>query len=210
MAQPVQAGESGCSPGLRSDPFFADVEGAFHGLEWTGHDDFAGNNVDSIALEVPNDMLGAGPVIGAWASISRRRDGTLAQMDRDGNPSMNPIIIPDDEKDVYNARQPADDVNTIGAVVPAAQKRRLLAGGGARGSPNRAPRHPPLRPQPSPSTYPNGRKLTDDVYSYRFAWLSHGKVPDRPQAARRPAGALPYLGPPNPQPPRTDLLRASC
>ena len=26
-----------------------------------------------------------------------------------------------------------------------------------------------------PATYPNGRILTDDVYSMRFAWLSHGK-----------------------------------
>jgi hypothetical protein len=28
-----------------------------------------------------------------------------------------------------------------------------------------------------PAAYPNGRKLIDDVYSYRFAWLTNGKVP---------------------------------
>ena len=28
-----------------------------------------------------------------------------------------------------------------------------------------------------PATYPNGRILTDDVYSMRFAWLTNGKVP---------------------------------
>ena len=52
-ARPVQVGKSGAirlSAGLRSDPFFADVEGALHGFAWTGHDDFAENNVDSIAL----------------------------------------------------------------------------------------------------------------------------------------------------------------
>ena len=54
--------------GLRSDPFFADVEGTLHGFQWTGHDDFAGNNVDSIALEVPSDVFGADPVIGVWAT----------------------------------------------------------------------------------------------------------------------------------------------
>jgi Domain of unknown function (DUF4331) len=81
-ARPVQAGPVRMSAGLRSDPFFADVEGALHGFQWTGHDDFAGNNVGSIALEVPSDMLGAGPVIGVWATISLRRDGTLVQMDR--------------------------------------------------------------------------------------------------------------------------------
>jgi hypothetical protein len=59
-ARPVQAGRIRLCAGLRSDPFFADVEGALHGFAWTGHDDFAGNNVDSIVLEVPDDMLGTG------------------------------------------------------------------------------------------------------------------------------------------------------
>jgi hypothetical protein len=45
--------------GARSEPFFADIEGALHGFQWTGHDDFVKNNVLSIALEVPDDMLGA-------------------------------------------------------------------------------------------------------------------------------------------------------
>src|SRR5580704_13927260 len=109
-AQPVQAGRIRVFAGLRSDPFFADVEGALHGFVWTGHDDFADNNVDSIALEVPDDMLGDGPIIGVWASISLRRDGELVQMDRGGNPTINPFINPDGEKNLYNPRQPADDV----------------------------------------------------------------------------------------------------
>ena len=108
-AQPVQAGRIRLFAGLRSDPFFADVEGALHGFAWTGHDDFAGNNVDSIVLEVPNDMLG-GPVIGVWASISRSSDGVLEQLDRGGNPTINPFINPDGEKNLFNSRQPADDV----------------------------------------------------------------------------------------------------
>ncbi len=99
---------------MRSEPFFADVDGALHGFQWTGHDDFAGNNVLSIALEVPDDLL-AGPVIGVWATISLREDNTLVQMDRGGNPTINPFINPDGEKDLYNSRQPADDVaNCLG------------------------------------------------------------------------------------------------
>ena len=108
-AQPVQAGRIRLFAGLRSDPFFADVEGALHGFAWTGHDDFADNNVDSIVLEVPDDMLGDG-VIGVWASISRRSNGVLEQMDRGGNPTINPFINPDGEKNLFNSRQPADDV----------------------------------------------------------------------------------------------------
>src|ERR1700751_610010 len=110
VARPVEVGPIRLFAGLRSDPFFADVEGALHGFEWTGHDDFAENNVDSIALEVPNEMLGAGPTIGVWASITLRRDGELEQMDRGGTPTINPFNNPDGQKNLYNARQPADDV----------------------------------------------------------------------------------------------------
>ncbi len=106
----VHCGDIRLTAGLRSDPFFADVEGALHGFQWTGHDDFAANNVDSIALEVPNDMFGSGPEIGVWAAISLRRNGVLEQMDRGGNPTINPFINPDGEKNLYNSRQPADDV----------------------------------------------------------------------------------------------------
>jgi hypothetical protein len=50
-----------------------------------------------------------------------------------------------------------------------------------------------------PATYPNGRILTDDVYSARFAWLSNGKITS---AGHTPHDDLlaefPYLGLPNP------------
>ena len=69
---------------------YPDAEGARHGFQWTGQDTFAGKNILSIALEVPDDMLGDGPQIGVWATISLRRDGTLVQMDRGGHPTINP------------------------------------------------------------------------------------------------------------------------
>jgi Domain of unknown function (DUF4331) len=198
-ARPVQAGPIRLAAGLRSDPFFADVEGALHGLQWTGHDDFAGNNVDSIALEVPNDMLGDGPEIGVWATISLRRDGTLVQLDRGGHPTINPFINPDGEKNLYNSRQPADDVaNYLGPW------SKILENGGY--SPEEA-QAAALQVLPDilrydrtqPAAYPNGRVLTDDVYSMRFAWLTHGKVPP---SGLKPHDDLlaqfPYLGPPNP------------
>ena len=176
-ARPVQAGRIRLFAGLRSDPFFADVEGALHGFAWTGHDDFAGNNVDSIVLEVPDDMLG-GPVIGVWASISRYSDGVLEQLDRGGNPTINPFINPDGEKNLFNSRQPADDVanylepwsailQNAGGYTPEQAKAAALQ----------------VLPdilhydRTQPATYPNGRILTDDVYSLRFAWLTNGKVP---------------------------------
>jgi Domain of unknown function (DUF4331) len=199
MAQPVQAGPIRLFTGLRSDPFFADVEGALHGLQWTGHDDFAGNNVDSIALEVPNDMLGAGPVIGVWATISLRRDGMLEQVDRGGHPTINPFINPDGEKNLYNSRQPADDVaNYLGPW------SKVLENGGYSPEEAKAAAMQVLPDilrydRTKPAAYPNGRVLTDDVFSMRFAWLSHGGIP--PTGLRPHEDLLtgfPYLGPPNP------------
>jgi len=198
-AQPVEASGIRLAAGLRSDPFFADVEGALHGFTWTGHDDFAGNNVDSIALEVPHDMLGVG-VIGVWASISRYQDGVLMQLDRGGNPTINPFINPDGEKNLFNARQPADDVaNYLGPW------SKILENAG--GYSPEAARAAALQVLPDilhydrtrRATYPNGRVPTDDVYSLRFAWLTNGKVP--PDGLKPHDDLLahfPYLGPPNP------------
>jgi uncharacterized protein DUF4331 len=200
VARPVQAGAIRLCAGLRSDPFFADVEGALHGFVWTQHDDFAENNVDSIVLELPNEMLGGGAVIGVWASISLRRNGTLVQMDRGGHPTINPFINPDDEKDLYNSRQPVDDVpNYLGPW------SKILEGNGY--SPEEAEAAamqvlPDILPydRTKPATYPNGRVLTDDVYSARFAWLSHGKIPPTGLKPHDDLQArFPYLGTPKPR-----------
>ena len=195
---PVQAGGIRMFAGTRSDPFFADIEGALHGFHWTGHDDFEGNNVLSIALEVPDDMLGGGPMIGIWASISLYRDGMLMQMDRGGNPTINPFVNPDGEKDLYNSRQPADDVaNYLGPW------SKILENGGY---PPGDARQAALMVLPDilrydrtkAAAYPNGRVPADDVYSMRFAWLSNGKVPP---TGLKPHDDLlhgfPYLGVPN-------------
>lgn len=199
VARPVSIGQIKLFAGLRSDPFFADVEGALHGLEWTGHDDFAENNVDCIALEVPSDILGTEPVIGVWASISLRRDGTLVQMDRGGNPTINPFINPDGEKDLYNSRQPADDVANY--LEPWS---KVLEGGGYSTEEAKAAAMQVLPDilsydRAQPATYPNGRVLTDDVFSIRFAWLSNGKVPPTGLTPHDDLlDEFPYLGLPNP------------
>jgi hypothetical protein len=155
MATPVQAGPCRLFIGKRSDPFFADADGVLHWLiegqkgnfQWSGSDTFAGANVFSIAVEAPNDMLGRGPQIGAWTTISLRRDGTLVPMDREGNPSFNPILNANDIKDTFNATDPADDVkNYLQPLSQNAPTARLPAGRSHRRGPHPAARHPPLRP----------------------------------------------------------------
>src|SRR4029077_10253250 len=178
------AGECRLFFGVRSDPFFADAEGFFHGFEWTGQDTFAGKNVLSIALEVPNDMLGAGPVIGAWATVSVRRDGALIQVERDGYPSMNPIVIADAQKNEFTAGQPADDVEHYldplsqllqehGYAPDAARAGALTPPPDILHHHRRRPSTSPDRRRPSP--YPNGRIPTDDVFAARTAYLTNGK-----------------------------------
>jgi hypothetical protein len=197
-AEPVEAGPVRLFLGVRSDPFFADADGAFHGFQWTGKDAFADRNILAIALEVPNDMLGTDPAIGVWATVSVRRDGAIVQVDRGGNPTINPFINPNNIKNEYNLRQPADDLANYLDLWS-----KLLEGNGY--SPEEA-RTAALIVLPDvlrydrgrPAAYPNGRALTDDVFSARFAWLSHGKIgPDGLSPHDDMLPRFPYLGVPN-------------
>ena len=198
-AQPISAGRCRLFFGVRSDPFFADAEGFFHGFEWTGEDTFAGKNVLSIALEVPNDMLGAGPLFGVWATVSVRRDGKLVQVERDGHPSMNPIVIADEQKNDFNAGHPADDVTLYWEPLS-----RLLQ---EHGYPPEAARGAALTLLPDilnydrrlPATYPNGRVPTDDVFAARTAYLTNGKFGFSGVTPHADLQAeFPFLGVPNP------------
>jgi Domain of unknown function (DUF4331) len=197
-AGPVQAGPGRLFTGVRSDPFFADADGAFHGFNWTGQDAFANRNILSIALEVPSDMLGADPVIGVWAAVSVRRDGVLVQVDRGGHPTINPFINPNEVKDQFNARQPADDVANY--LQPWS---KLLEGNGYLPDEATAAARIVLPDilrydRARPAAYPNGRALTDDVFSARFAWLTNGKAGSGGLRAHDDLLAeFPYLGPPN-------------
>jgi len=198
----VQAGRGRLFTGVRSDPFFADADGAFHGFNWTGHDAFANRNILSIALQVPSDMLGPDPVIGVWAVVSVRRDGALVQVDRGGHPTINPFVNHNDVKDQFNARQPAGDVANY--LQP--WSRLLEANGYPPEEATAAARI--VLPEilrydrAQPAAYPNGRALTDDVFSARFAWLTNGKAGS---GGLKPHDDLlaefPYLGPPNLYPP---------
>jgi hypothetical protein len=197
-AEPVQAGPVRLFIGVRSDPFFADADGAFHGFHWTGQDAFADRNILSIAIEVPHDLLGSGPAIGAWATVSVRRDGAIVQVDRGGHPTINPFVNPNNIKNEYNLRHPVDDLANYLELWS-----KLLE---SNGYPAAEAREAALIVLPDilrydrtqPAAYPNGRALTDDVFSARFAWLTNGKVgPDGLRPHDDMLDRFPYLGVPN-------------
>jgi hypothetical protein len=199
-AQSVLAGPCRLFTGVRSDPFFADVEGYLHGFQFTGDDLFAGQNVLSIALEVPDDMLGGDPVIGVWAEASVRREGALVQVDRDGQPSTTPFLNIEDAKAAYNSQHP---VNDLANYLKAWAERLQELGGYTADEATAAARTvlPDILryDRSQPATYPNGRTLTDDVFDIRMAFLSNGKYnSDGVGPHHDLLTEFPYLGPPNP------------
>jgi hypothetical protein len=206
MAAPVQAGPCRLFIGKRSDPFFADAEGVLHWLvegqagdfQWTGADTFAGANILSIVLEVPNDMLGRRPLIGAWTTISLRRDGILVQMDRGGNPSFNPILNSDDIKDEFNSTDPVDDVKNYLQPLSETLERHGYSPDEATTAARTLLPDILHYDRTMPARYPNGRVMTDDAFSARMVFMTHGRA--NPQGVRPHDDLLahfPYLGPPN-------------
>lgn len=206
-AAPVQAGRCRLFIGKRSDPFFADADGVLHWLidgavgnfQWTGTDTFAGANILSIVLEVPNELLGQTPGIGVWATTSLRRDGTLVPMDRAGNPSFNPILNANDIKDMFNATDPADDVTNY--LRPLSDTLRQ------HGYPPDEATTAALTLLPDilhyehtvPAQYPNGRVMTDDVFSTRMIFMVHGlATPQSVKPHEDLMAEFPFLGTPHP------------
>jgi hypothetical protein len=207
VAAPVQAGRCRLFVGKRSDPFFADADGVLHWLiegqkgdfQWTGTDTFAGANILSIALEAPNDMLGREPQIGVWITVSLRRDGMLVPMDREGNPSFNPILNANEIKDEFNATDPVDDVkNYLEPLSQTLQQHGYLPDEATAAARTLLPDI--LRyDRTKPAHYPNGRVMTDDVFSARMIFMTHGQA--TPQGVGPHDDLMdrfPYLGPPNP------------
>ena len=131
--------------GQRADPFFADVGAIFDlltirggipaGFSAGGKNTFKNYNLQTIAQQVPIQSLtgcrcmpsgSQDPVIGFWASSSRRRanvseghgEGGWQQVSRLGIPLINEVVIPMSMKDKFNNSQPVNDVaNFAGPVV---------------------------------------------------------------------------------------------
>jgi hypothetical protein len=207
MTAPVEAGACRLFVGTRSDPFFADADivlewltkGA-HGLfDWKGKDTFGEGNVNSIALEVPNDMLGPGPRIGVWLTISLRHDGKLVPMDREGNPSFNPILNPNEIKNEFNATDPVDDVKKFVKPLSEVLESHGYTPDGARAAALTILPDILHYDRTRPARYPNGRTPTDDVFSFRFAFMTNGQIKPQPVKPHEDLlSEFPFMGIPHP------------
>ena len=142
--------------GPRDDPFFVDLAAVFDlltirklpGNLGKGVDGVGGYNVMSIVLQAPKSMLtkdGQAPsaaannhILGIWDSAERLATRTLnangtvsnsgpeVQVSRLGMPLVNEIVIPLQDKDKFNASEPANDVANFGAYVVDPEPARLL------------------------------------------------------------------------------------
>ncbi|MFF8728413.1 DUF4331 domain-containing protein [Streptomyces sp. NPDC015171] len=107
--------------GQADDPFFLDLRvfDLLYGgnLSEVGRDTLKGYNVNSIALQVPNDLVRESshqPIVGIWSTTQRRNaQGYYAQVSRLGNPLVNEVVNPQKDKDRFNASQPAYDAQFL-------------------------------------------------------------------------------------------------
>ncbi|MFF3449799.1 DUF4331 domain-containing protein [Streptomyces sp. NPDC002667] len=115
------AGGSTTFAGQADDPFFLDLRvfDLLYGgnLSEVGRDTLKGYNVNSIALQVPNDMIreSAGqPIVGIWSTTQRRdASGRYRQVSRLGMPLVNEVVNPQKDKDKFNASAPWDDAQFL-------------------------------------------------------------------------------------------------
>jgi hypothetical protein len=162
--------------GVFDDPFFFDLAAFRNNLQFCpdgkGSDFFRGLNVASIVLEVPSATLGTH--IGVWART--RLHGK--QIDRMGRPAINTVFHNhnDPGKDAFNVAQPVNDQRDFRADVV----NTLLALGNTQARANMLADF--LLPDiltidtSSRASFPNGRRLRDDVIDIELNLLTNGAV----------------------------------
>ncbi|MFF0792494.1 DUF4331 domain-containing protein [Streptomyces spiralis] len=115
------AGGAQTFAGQADDPFFLDLRvfDLLYGgnLSEVGNDTLKGYNVNTIALQVPNDLIRESaqqPVVGIWSTTQRRNaQGYYTQVSRLGNPLVNEVVNPQKDKDKFNASAPWNDAQFL-------------------------------------------------------------------------------------------------
>jgi hypothetical protein len=196
-ARVTEAGGYRFFAGWRSDPFFFDTKGALNNLQFTGDDFFADKDVCSVALEVPNSVLGPGRV-GLWVRTLAGAGGGWIQADRGALPAQ-AVFLVGGERDAYLAGEPADDARFVAVFAHELEH----AGGYTPEEARRVARtllpdilsYDPRRAASFPR---NGRTLTDDAADAFLAILTNGKVTgDRVGPHGDLLNEFPYLGSPH-------------
>ncbi|WP_320782896.1 DUF4331 domain-containing protein [Streptomyces sp. CRN 30] len=118
--KPLQGGGQTFA-GQADDPFFLDLRvfDLLYGgdLSEVGRDTLKGYNVNSLALQVPTEMItesSGQPVVGIWSTTQRKNaQGVYKQVSRLGNPLVNEVVNPMEDKDTFNADSPWNDAQFL-------------------------------------------------------------------------------------------------
>jgi len=198
--------------GVRDDPFFFDLPGfvtfkneLLAGTtdiptllgDFTGTDTFAGTNVSSIALWVPDALLGGtGRHIGVWATTSVPTSTGYVQVDRMGRPAINTVFnglhsptsstLNNAEKEAFNRLSPRNDravakdnvEAVLGAIDNVLETNSLSNYTPAQitGIANVLLPDVLTFQVGNSAGFLNGRKLADDVINAEFGLLTDGNV----------------------------------
>jgi hypothetical protein len=131
-------GSSKAFAGQADDPFFLDLRvfDFLYGGDFSevGDDTLDGFNVQTIALQVPKSALARGanasknPIIGLWVETERPKtrvltndgqesfSGPHVNVSRLANPLVNEVVIPLEDKDLWNRSDPRQDAQFLGYV----------------------------------------------------------------------------------------------
>jgi hypothetical protein len=155
---------------------------------FTGKDTFAGTNVSSIVLQVPNFMIGGtGRTVGVWATTAMRVASGWQRIDRMGRPAINTVFnITDGEKDLQNLVNPIDDLGTMKDTTVAVLNALATVVGKAGATPYTATQINAIATVLLPDTltiklgkadgFLNGRKPSDDVINAEFSLVTNGAL----------------------------------
>jgi uncharacterized protein DUF4331 len=196
----TSVGEYRFYAGLRSDPWFADVDGVFNNMQFTGRDTFANANIFGMVIEVPNSALGSNSQLNVWARTIASIDGERGQMDQMGHPLVPAVLTPTEEDRHLFLHTPPPQQRTI--FLPKFTAFFQNAGYSQADADRLALQ---LLPDILPydyarqAGYPNGRKLTDDNLDLMLALITNGKVTrDLVGPHADLLNEFPYLGSPHP------------
>jgi hypothetical protein len=199
-----------------------------------GRDTFAGYNILSIALRFPVSMFrGTSNIIGvdflAQRATQEVQDngritisGPFHTLDRMGNPAVNVALVPFNRKDAYNAASTEDDANgqfaggivaTLRALGTSMSNINILAGvavvhGDFLRVDVSIPNSGPGGGGNPQASFPNGRRLRDDVIDILLNIITNGAIVtgDNVNGNDVPLGnTFPFLAPPH-QPRATGVI----
>lgn len=175
--------------GLRADPFFFDTQAWLNNFSFhnPGSNFFAGKNVYSIVLEVPNGMLGGNSPVGVWTRTevpSANSPGQMVIADQMGHSLITSFYCASADQEPFNMTPPDRQRTALtqsGQTFLASFSATLQKWGRASGAADAVAKQ--LLPDilqydhGDETRYPNGRKLQDDTADYELNRLTDGQKP---------------------------------